>query len=90
MVSCRQVEGTMAWEVRRGLDGMRKVVRENCIQGVHGVLIDLMDVMASLHCAVEVACPTVLILGAESQLGPCHGHADAVRWHQNIICLAGT
>ena len=53
----------MAWEIRRGLDGMRKVVRENRIQGVHGVLIDLMDVMTSLHCAVEVACPAVLVSG---------------------------
>ena len=45
----------MAWEVRRGLEGMRRVVRENRIQGVHGVLIDLLEVKhgTSLHCAVE-------------------------------------
>ena len=43
----------MAWEIRRGLEGMRRVVRENRIPGVHGVLIDLLDVMDSLHLAVE-------------------------------------
>ena len=44
----------MAWEVRRGLEGMRRVVKQNRIQGVHGVLIDLLDVIQGLQVAVEV------------------------------------
>ena len=44
----------MSWEMRKGLEGMRRIVAEHCIPGVYGTLIDLLEVMQQLHSAVEV------------------------------------
>ena len=52
---CLQVDSTMSWEMRRGLEGMRRLVAEHRIAGVYGTLIDLIDVMHQLYSAVEVS-----------------------------------
>ena len=49
-----QVDSTMAWDMRRGLEAMRRLVAAHRIPGVYGTLIDLLDVMRQLHTAVEV------------------------------------
>lgn len=44
----------MSWELKRGLEGMRRIVAQHKITGVYGTLIELLDVRHQLYSAVEV------------------------------------
>ncbi|KAK9806507.1 hypothetical protein WJX73_005362 [Symbiochloris irregularis] len=50
----KQMDSAMPWDVRRGLEAMRRLVTQHAISGVYGTLIDLLDVLQQLYTAVEV------------------------------------
>ncbi|MCJ1424686.1 Structural maintenance of chromosomes protein 3 [Sticta canariensis] len=52
-VSTAKVDSSMPWELKKGLEGMRRIVAEHRIAGVYGTLIDLLDVRVQLYSAVE-------------------------------------
>lgn len=52
--SNKALERTMAFDISKGLMGMRRVIKEHKIEGVHGTLIDLIDCVPQLTVAAEV------------------------------------
>jgi hypothetical protein len=49
-----QVDGSMPRDVNRGINSVRRLVRQHGITGVHGTLIELISCQPQLYTAVEV------------------------------------
>lgn len=52
----RQVDGSMPRDVNRGINAVKRFVRQQGIEGVHGTLIELVSCLPALYTAVEVRC----------------------------------
>ncbi|DBB00026.1 hypothetical protein WJX77_003476 [Trebouxia sp. C0004] len=50
----RRLENAIARDINRGLQAVKQVTRTHNIQGVHGVLLELLSCKSNLHTAVEV------------------------------------
>lgn len=50
----RRLESAIARDINRGLTAVKKVTQDHNIQGVHGVLLELLSCKPNLHTAVEV------------------------------------
>lgn len=53
-VAVCQVDMSMPRDVSRGVNSVKRYVRQHDIRGVHGTLIELIECMPQLHTAVEV------------------------------------
>ena len=52
-----QVDGSMPRDVNRGINAVKRFVRQQGIEGVHGTLIELVSCQPALYTAVEVRYP---------------------------------
>ena len=61
----------MPRDVHRGINSVKRFVRQHHIEGVHGTLIELIDCLPQLYTAVEVGFRVVLLTQELLISSPC-------------------